>query len=58
MPTDVAVIMAPTNNAGTVPSIESKSANPKKTVAANPITNGRMTPPAATAVAGRTYRLN
>ena len=51
MPTDVAVMIAPTNNAGKRSCMESKLANPSHTV--KPRRNGTITPPAATTVAGR-----
>ena len=58
MPTEVAVMMDPTNSAGSIAWIDSRLANPSMMVAPKPMANGRTTPPAATAVAGRTYFMN
>ena len=53
IPTEVAVRIAPTNNAGIASSIESKLAYPNHNVTIAPSANGNITPPRATTVAGR-----
>ena len=58
IPTDVAVRIAPTNSAGIASSIEAKLAYPNHKVTKAPKANGNITPPSATAVAGRMNRMN
>ena len=52
IPIEVAVIIAPTNNAGDIACIEFRFANPNNIVQKNPNRNGNITPPKATKIDG------
>ena len=58
IPTEVAVRIAPTKSAGMASSIELNVAYPNHKVTNAPSANGNITPPSATAVAGRINRMN